>query len=122
MVNLKILENGSLRLEWDSDYDEDDREWLETLPPISRLHEVMESNIGNGWGVHFADELGQLSNAPVITEDHTFEDDGTIVISGKIWYFPNYMIVCPIAKLLENGHVDFDFWQEVDEWKINNGL
>jgi hypothetical protein len=83
--------------------------------------ELTESYWTNGWGVHTADQLNQMSECLVISEDSTTEDDGSITLNGKAWTNNNnYMIVSPLDSILENGYVDFELWDEFKEENFKN--
>lgn len=116
MLDFIILKNGNLRLEFVGD--KCDKEDLKVENEIGgsdhALRFASERQLCNGWGLHDADELGQLSTAPVIAEDSIIEDDGTVTLNGRAWYHPEYMITNPIQQILDNGEVDFQFWMEFD--------
>jgi len=112
IVTFKKLANGKLRISLDKKkgYKQELREAIEKWGVIQGLMEITEYYWCNGWGVHTGDQLGQLSDAPIICENSTNEDDGSITLHGKAWYYPQYMIYSPLEKILENGYVDFDLW------------
>jgi len=113
---LKIQSDRTLKLALDSADDREDiQEMLEEHGTNHVMHELMEDWVGNGWGFFFADELGNLSNAPMIAEDSTIDNDGNIVLCGKVWYWPNYMVECEIETLLKNGEVVFALWSDFPE-------
>lgn len=97
-------------------------ELLEKVGSDSTFMELTESYWTNGWGVHNADTLGQMSECLVVAEESTIEDDGSISLSGKVWTnIHNYQVYCPIEEILENGHIDFYLWEDfksVENFKI----
>ena len=108
-INFEILENGNLRLSFDDDVEiQEVRESLNKYGSNFVLVSMTEGYWANGWGVFpDADTLGQMSSTPIISEDASVEDDGSNTLFGKCWYFPSYMIYCPIEKIIDDGHVDF---------------
>lgn len=116
MINFTVLENGKLRLTLSSDGNKDEViEIVERQAAIHALVELTEHYWKNGWGILGADDLSQMSSAPVIAEGHAVEGDGSNTLWGKAWYYPNYAIYNPLKKMLENDHVDFDFWGDFGE-------
>lgn len=77
-----------------------------------------ESYFCNGWGFVTADQLGQLSDCPIIIEDFTIEDNGDYLLNGKSWYFPNYMVKSIIDELIEFNQTVFTFWQEFQNQNV----
>ena len=78
------------------------------------FQEMTESYWTNGWGVHTADELGQMSECLVISEESYPEEDGSITLNGKVWTnIRDYQIVNPLDSILENGYYDFDLWEDM---------
>jgi hypothetical protein len=116
MIEFNELENGKLRLTFFNEAAREEiAEMIDKHGEMSILYDATESYWANGWGVTSADRLWQMSEAPVIVEDYTVEDDGSVTLYGKAWYFSNYMIESAIETMLEKGYVDFDFWQTFDE-------
>lgn len=48
-----------------------------------------------------------LTSAPCIAESMSTEDDGTQVIHGSFWYFPDYAIRDPLEELATRGRTIF---------------
>lgn len=65
---------------------------------------------GNGWDL-VSDvakgRCGFLTDSLVIGYDGQYDDDGAYEY-GKVWWYPNYMIDCPIELLLDTGEVIFE--------------
>ena len=80
---------------------------------IHTLWEITEGYWANGWGLHTADQLGQLSECLIISEDSTIEDDGRLTLFGKCWSnVHNYQTVSVIEELLEKGFYEFYLWED----------
>jgi len=116
MIDLIVLENRKLRLKWDGD--EDDRheilDYEDANGSQSALCEILEDYLCNGWSLFDADQLLQLSSAPVLCNDASLEDNGDITLYGQGWYLGSYMVINPIDEILDEGFIDFDFWQDFD--------
>jgi hypothetical protein len=64
--------------------------------------------LGNGWGNIDPEDIGALTDCDwIITDDYAVEDDGTVKVEGRIWWYPNYMVVDPMSVLAETGSVTF---------------
>ena len=75
--------------------------------------DITEPYWTNGWGVNTADQLNQMSECFVISEESTSEDDGSITLYGKSWSnIHNYQIIDPIDELCEKGYYDFYLWED----------
>ena len=48
-----------------------------------------------------------LTEAPCIAEDMSHHDDGKREVVGKLWWFPEYMLVDPVEELRTKGRVVF---------------
>ena len=120
MITLTILENNDLRLAWDeTQYGSDENkehmiEYCNSNGSQFALHEILEDHLGNGWSLFTADQLAQMSETPIISEDGMINDNGDIVLNEKAWFYKDYMITNPVEKILENGFVDFTLWDTFD--------
>jgi hypothetical protein len=118
MVKFIQKKNGVLRIRFVGN--KFDRQTLRETRNKSGINaafmEATESYWTNGWGVHIADELGQMSSCLVIAHDSTVEDDGSITLTGKTWSNNhNYAIVDEIEEMLKKGYVDFYSWENFSE-------
>jgi len=115
--SFKVLENNDLRISIDAndlELADEVRDFREKNCEQGTLLEYTESYWTNGWGVHTADELGQLSECEVIAEESLSEDDGSILVHGRIWYHPNYMIESIIDTILDKGHIDLPLLEVIE--------
>jgi hypothetical protein len=63
--------------------------------------------IGNGWECVAPETIGALTDAPIVSDDVGYDDDGTINHVGRVWWFPNYMVENPVETLATTGRVVF---------------
>lgn len=115
MLKFTELENGNLRISLEDGYSPADLldEVGDDIDSDFAFIELTEFYWANGWGVHRADDLGQLSECLVISKEAEIENDGSITLSGKAWSnVHNYMIVSHLREIVEKGYYDFLFWQE----------
>lgn len=50
--------------------------------------------------------IGALTDAPILTDDMIFGDDGSEVV-GNVWWFPNYQVESFAETLIRDGRVVF---------------
>lgn len=53
------------------------------------------------------EHVGALTDAPILSDDVTTEDDGTVRVKGRVWWFPQYESTSFAETLLETGRVVF---------------
>ena len=74
------------------------------------LGDLLEYDLCNGWGLLYADEIGCLSNAPVLTDawyDDWRESGQVEVTDGHWWYFEPYQVRSVVTDLLRDGKAIF---------------
>ncbi len=104
-VNMEVLENGDLIM-FPTPEAIEEKEYFLSLPSMSALYELLEDFLCNGWGIISPEDIGALTDAPIITNEIDRDDDGHIIHLGDTWWFPNYQIENEIELLL-NGKVVF---------------
>lgn len=88
------------------------------------MSELLEETGWNGNGVLMSirpEDVGGLTDAPIVTDDRTIEDDGTVVVNGDVWWFPNYMVENFADTLIKNGRVTFTLAEEVQASRPEEG-
>lgn len=51
--------------------------------------------------------IAALTDAPILTDDLTIEDDGTANVLGNVWWFHNYQVESFAETLIRDGRVVF---------------
>src|SRR5690606_28563066 len=69
---------------------------------------VIDQVIGNGLSFVAPEHIGALTNAPIFAEGFSFDDNGKphLVSDAKVWWFPNYQVEDPWARLRDTGRTD----------------
>jgi len=103
------LPNGNLRIT----LLEDERESVEEIAAQeitadNKLAQVIEWQLGDGWSFVRPEDIAALTEAPILTEEIETNDQGTVLRVGTVYWYPQYDVSDPVAKLLENGYVDFE--------------
>lgn len=111
-MKYEITPNGNLKISVETDDEREDiakiRErnhsdsgiWCDIL--------AMDNMEGNGrFCIVRPEDIGALTEAPIITDDWLYHDDGWLEVRGHVWWYPNYMVSDPSATLLAEGSAIF---------------
>jgi len=88
-----------------TDEGKEELENLKNLPIMDALAELFEDYMCNGWVWVSPEEIGALTDAPIISNDYTYIDDEANYYHSVYW-FPDYMIKNEL-KELENVKLIF---------------
>lgn len=107
-VEFNIQENGNLHITLLPEAREDVQEIASSqeLTADNKLAEVIEWHLGNGWSFVPPEDAGALTDAPILSDDIEYNDQGKATV-GTVYWYPEYEVKDPVAQLLENGFVDF---------------
>lgn len=59
------------------------------------------------------EDVGALTDSPMMSDDVDYAEDGARIVSGKVWWFPNYAVESFAHTLIEQGSVTFALGAEV---------
>lgn len=113
-MQFEITANGALRLFCVTNEDvEAVREYMANAPSGACIDDHVLANIledegwpGNDKLYQVAPEwIGALTNAPILSDDVRFMDDGTAEVLGRVWWFPQYQVVGLADQLLKAREV-----------------
>lgn len=62
-----------------------------------------------------------MTDAPIITDNLTIEDDGTPVVNGNVWWFPGYEVKSFAEELIEKGSITFTAAPENKHVPVEDG-
>lgn len=111
-MKFEITENGNLKIISEAE----DKEMLEenkarhNADDIGSLCDLLEDT---GWRPNGRlydvrpEWIGALTDAPILTDGLTIEDNGDATVHGNVWWFPNYMVENFMETLIEKGSVIF---------------
>ena len=54
------------------------------------------------------EEIGALTDAPILSDDIEYDDEGEVVRVGVVYWYPQYDVADPVAQLLASGSVEFE--------------
>lgn len=78
------------------------------LDADSKLAEVIEWQLGNGWSWVRPEDVAALTDAPLLSDDIEYDEQGEVVSVGVVYWFPRYDVVDPVDCLLADGFVEFE--------------
>jgi hypothetical protein len=73
----------------------------------SRLAETVEWQLSNGWSLLQPEDIGALTEAPILSEEVDYDGQGHVDQVGTVYWYPQYEVFDPIGQLLTNGFVEF---------------
>ena len=116
-MNFNILANGNLEITLGRGDKNDTRELFERTPDDRLfMSELLEKT---GWtpnGRLFQlkpEDVGGLTDSPIITDDRDIEDDGAVTVHGQVWWYPNYQVKHFGEELLKTGRAVFQLARTV---------
>ena len=110
-VELRTNERGDLEMIPTSQALADADHFLE-LPTMDALYEILEDWLCNGWEFVLPENIGALTDAPILTDEIIYGDLGTVEYIGNVWWFTNYAIENEVETLLKKGKVVFSLAKE----------
>lgn len=115
------LPNGNLQFQLESEIGKD---WMKELlerhagDDVAFMADLLETT---GWQPNGGlmairpEDVAALTDAPIITDGRTIEDDGTVTVYGNVWWYPDYAIRHFGEVLRDEGQVTFQFAPAVEE-------
>jgi hypothetical protein len=90
MADYEILDDALIvRLPADADVDE--------------LAEALAPMLENGWEWITPEEIGALTDAPIISDEATRDDYGNLSELGRVFWYSSYMILDPVEEMKGDG-------------------
>ena len=100
--------NGNIRIALLEEAREDVQEIAsKELDADNKLAQVIEWQLSNGWSFVRPEDVGALTDAPILSEEVDTDTQGNVLKVGTVYWYPQYDVRDPVAQLLQNGYVDF---------------
>ena len=104
-------------IRWDKEdiTEEEKQEFLgdnENSTSNERFANLIEDFLCNGWSWIHPEEIGALTDAPIISEDATYNDDGELTECGICYAYMNYQVHDPVDELFEEGSIILESGEE----------
>jgi len=61
----------------------------------NKLSEVIEWQLANGWSLVRPEDVGALTDAPILSEDIDTDDQGNVRSVGTVYWYPQYDVTGP---------------------------
>ena len=108
MIRAKVQADGRLKITADNVSRTDLRNCYAS-GGYFKAEEMVQEDIWR-WNFQFTlpENIGALTDAPIICDDLSIDDAGTVISVGDVWWFPNYQITDPWQDLKDRGRVFFD--------------
>jgi hypothetical protein len=74
--------------------------------PDSKLWDLLEEHLTNGWATIKPEEIGALTEAPIFSPDTYYNDDNDLII-GKCYAYMDYQLYDPVEELVRHNSVVF---------------
>jgi hypothetical protein len=111
-MEFNIQENGNLQIVAEPSDIPELTEMLERTPHKDHgfLADLLEHT---GWTPNgrlyqvFPEQIGALTDAPILSDNVEHLDAGQVNVRGKVWWFPAYEIRSFAEDLIANGEVIF---------------
>ena len=75
----------------------------EDIDADSRLAETIEWQLANGWSLVRPEDVGALTEAPIISEEIDDDDQGNVLKVGTVYWYPEYDVRDPVAQLRDQA-------------------
>jgi hypothetical protein len=67
------------------------------LTADSKLAQVIEWQLSNGWSMVQPEDVGALTDAPILTEEIDTDTQGNVLKVGTVYWYPQYDVSDPVA-------------------------
>jgi len=111
-MNFEITKNGNLRFIMPPEEKKDIAELFEKCTHTDHgfLADLLEYAGWPGNGMLYTvrpEWVAALTDAPIVSDEVVYEDDGTVNVLGSVWWFPGYEMRSFAEELLRDGEVLF---------------
>jgi hypothetical protein len=101
-------DKGNLRITLLDDAQEDVQEIAsKDLDADNKLAQVIEWQLVNGWTMLRPEDVGALTDAPILSEDVDTDDQGNVRSVGIVYWYTEYEVRDPVEQLLQNHFIIF---------------
>ena len=93
-ANFEILSDGNLKITLNKNGKRElkilYKESKGSMNDYDMIREITDDFFGNGWTWIEPEQIGALTDAPILSNDAGYNDDGIMEIDGDVWWYPNY--------------------------------
>jgi hypothetical protein len=84
---------------------QDAENWKKGTNPI--FLELIEYQLSNGWDLILPEDICALTSSLILSDEAEYNNTGELVKIGRVYWFPDYAVVCELEVLLEKGEITF---------------
>jgi len=110
-TDFEILPNGDLKItlnpEGKIELTETQEQYKDSWNDFDLFYNIIDYHLCNGWTRLYPEDVGALTESPILSQDVSYNDNGDIETVGDIFWYPNYQVENLAEKLLENGYLIF---------------
>jgi hypothetical protein len=91
------------------------KDYLLSLSDNDALSELLDYELCNGWDMIYPEEIGALTDAPILSDDAQYNDDGELIWCDNVYWYPDYQVLSPVEELFKYDQVVFqkgETWEE----------
>jgi hypothetical protein len=114
-MNFRVLRSGDLLITADNQSRSNLAYWLRQSRNSAELAVCEEARGGHNYELVAGGDLCALTDAPLIAQETTVEDDGTRLFYGKVWKHEDYMLHDYLEELVRKGRVIFSLGADFGE-------
>lgn len=108
MLTLSINPNGTLELKANAELRDELRDCGDYIERLLKIVDALEAYSCNGSFAFIpAENVGALTDSPIIAESVEYDDDGTPQAVGRLWWFPDYAVIDETQALMDYGITTF---------------
>lgn len=74
---------------------------------VDVLRELIDWQISNGWVMLAPEDIGAMTESPILSEEVLYNENGDIVLVGRVYWFPSYMVRNELEELATGKTVVF---------------
>lgn len=89
----------------------DEQEWFSRHPDSNQcmhLEDWIDYQLCNGWEMVPPEDIGALTDSPILSSDIERDGSGNVVYCGKVYWYPAYAVRSPEDVLTRTGRVVFE--------------
>lgn len=77
------------------------------------LYRLLEDRLANGCEMVASEEIGALTDAPILSDEIVRDEAGSIIEAGRAFWFPDYQVLDEIEELRNRGVLLFRGFSEL---------
>ena len=66
---------------------------------LAALHALLEDHLANGWELVPPQDIGALTDAPILSDQIERNDEGDVMHAGRVYWYPQYAVEDEIAEI-----------------------